>query len=81
MRKYYVKDVNSAFNGDGQEIVAVEDDVVIDHVRVWENPTVVDDDFDPMREGDPFDLRLDGWRRAVGEEEREIDDWFYEWVG
>lgn len=79
MQQYYVKDVSSTFNGDGQEIVAVEDGVVIDHVRVWENPTVVDDAFDPMREGDPFDP--DGWRRAVGEEEREIDDWFYEWIG
>ena len=81
MRQYYVKDVNFAFSGPGQEIVAVESGFIIDHVRLWKDPSVVDIGFDPMPEGWLFDPLDGSWRLAVGAEAREIDNWFYEWIG
>jgi len=72
---YWIKDFTNGFAGNGQEVLETDEEGrVVQHLRAWDEPGVVDDRFVPAGTGSKFEPGPE-WRQAEADEEREIEDW------
>lgn len=75
MYDIYEKPIDSAFAGHGIESLVVKDGIIRAHVRGWEDPSVVDNDFEPILKGKPVGKRGKGWRKLSGENLENAQAW------
>lgn len=81
MYEIYEKRIHSDFAGTGIESLIVKDGIIRAHVRGWENPQVVDNDFKSVLKGKPVGKRGKGWRKLSGSNLENAQAWAEDVVG
>ena len=75
MFEIYDKSIASDFAGYGIESLIVQNGVILAHVRTWDNPQVVEDDFKATLTGKAVAERGNGWRKLQGQKAENAQAW------
>lgn len=62
----YERRIKDDFAGEGTESLVVKDNIIVAHVRGWDNPHVVDKNWKGPLVGKKAGKRGDGWRKLRG---------------
>ena len=75
MYDIYERSINHPSAGHGIESLIVRDGVIVAHVRGWDNPQIVDTDFDAPLKGQPAYVRGQGWRKLRRADAEPLQGW------